>query len=234
MGFIIDWLFVSASSLAPIVASTVAQAAQTTSLNMQTAWIAAGASLIGALIGALIPALMAFFQNKSSREDERGFLAVHVAAALYTYASSCVDVMYDAGEPDEQGRVWIVVLSPTFSPLEQDVNWRSISVELLDRIFAIPSAQRIVNERLRWEAENEFEYPILARQIAYGRLAMKALAIAHDLRRSGGLPPDPDGVIDLVSQLKEHIPKLEQKEAEIERSREASWSSLLNEAKPIQ
>ena len=194
--------------------------------DMQIAWVAGGASLAGALLGALIPAIVTHFQNKRGRQDEQGFLAVQVSSALYTYASGCVDVAYDSGEPDDQGRLCTVISSPTFDPLSLDVNWRTISVTLLDRIFAIPSAQRIVNERLGWEAENDFEYPVLDRQAEYGRLALKALRIAHDLRRNANLPPDPDGVIDLVAKMEEHVPELEAKQADIQRRRQASMAQL--------
>ncbi|UOV08543.1 hypothetical protein MUU77_17335 [Pseudoxanthomonas sp. F37] len=128
-----------------------------------------------------------------------------------------MSVAYDSGEPDEEGRLCCVASAPTFNPLSLDVNWRTISVKLLDRIFAIPSAQRIVNERLGWEAENDFEYPVLSRQIEYGKLALKALDIARDLRRAADLPPDPDGAIDLMSSMKAFVPTLEAKQAEIER-----------------
>lgn len=185
--------------------------------DMQIALIAGGASLAGALIGALIPAAVTYFQSKSSREDERGFLAVQVSSALYTYAAECVDVAYDSGEHDEQGRLCCVVRTPSLSPLSLDVNWRTISIKLLDRIFAIPSAQRIVNERLSWEAEHDFEYPVLSRQIEYGKLALKALGIAHDLRQAADLPADPDGVIDLMSKMREFVPSLEASQADIER-----------------
>ena len=226
MIFTIDWLFIAGytSSLLAVVAPAAEHAESTPGLDMQIALIAGGASLAGALVGALIPAAVTYFQNRGNREDERGFLAVQVAASLYTFASGCVDVMYDNGEPDEQGRDCIVVGSPNFSTMSLGVNWRSISVELLDRIFAIPTAQRIVNERLGWEAQNDFEYPILDRQIAYSKLGIKALHIAHDLRRSAGLPPDPDGVIDLMTQLKERLPELEKKEAEAQRWRNAPLS----------
>src|SRR5690606_33731560 len=105
-----------------------------TATDMQIAWIAGGASLAGALLGALIPAVVTHFQNTRSRADEQGFLAVQVSSALYTYASGCVDVAYDSGEQDEQGRLCPVETAPTFNPLSLDVNWRTIPVQLLDRI----------------------------------------------------------------------------------------------------
>lgn len=209
-------LLTAAGSKAPIVESAVESVGTTAPSDMQIALIAGGASLAGALIGALIPAIVTYIQNRSSREDERGFLAVQVSSALYTYANCCVDVAYDAGEHDDQGRLWFIVPSQTFNPLSLDVNWRTIPVKLLDRIFAISAAQRIVNERLGWEAENDFEYPVLSRQIEYGKLALRALDIAHDLRRAADLPPDPDGVIDLMSTMKEYVPSLEAKQAKIE------------------
>jgi len=213
-------LLAAAASSAPDAVPAVKQAAKAAS-DMQV-WIAGGASLAGALIGALIPALVTYFQNKRSRDDEKGFLAVQVSSVLYTYASGCVDVAYDSGETDDQGRTCPSVTSPILDPLSLDVNWRTIPVTLLDRIFALPAAQRIVNERLGWEAENDFEYPVLERQVEYGRLALKTLRIAHDLRRSADLPPDPDGVIDLVAKMEEHVPKLEAKLADIERRRQES------------
>lgn len=216
MDLIIGFL-TAAGSRVPVVEPAMEQVEITASSDMQIALIAGGASLAGALIGALIPAVVTYFQNRSSRQDERGFLAVQVSSALYTYASGCVDVAYDSGQHDEQGRLCYVVPSPTFNPPSLDVNWRTISVKLLDQIFAIPSAQRIVNERLGWEAENDFEYPVLSRQIEYGKLALKALGIAHDLRRAADLPPDPDGVIDLMSKMREFVPPLEAKQADIER-----------------
>jgi len=204
-----------------VVEPVVDQLEAAASYDMQIALIASSASLAGAMIGALIPAAVTYVQNRRGRDDERGFLAVQVSAALYNYASGCVDVAYDSGEPDEEGRLCRVVSAPTLSPLSLDVNWRTISVKLLDRIFAIQSAQRIVNERLGWDAANDFEYPILSRQIEYGKLALRALDIAHDLRRAANLPPDPDGVIDLMSSMKEFVPTLEAKQAEIERRNES-------------
>lgn len=218
-------LLSAAVSKALAVAPAVEQVEKTAS-DMQVAWIAGGASLVGALLGAVIPAVVTHRQNKRSREDEQGFLAVQVSSALYGYASECVDVAYDSGEHDDQGRLCPAIRAPTFDPLSLDVNWRTISVQLLDRIFAIPSAQRIVNERLGWEAQNDFEYPVLDRQAEYGRLALKALRIAHDLRRAANLPPDPDGVIDLVSKMEEHVPKLEARQAEIVRRRQESMAKL--------
>lgn len=210
-------LLIDAGSRVPSVEPVMGRVEIAASSDMQIALIAGGASLAGALIGALIPAVVTYLQNRTSRQDELGFLAVQVSSALYSYASGCVDVAYDAGQHDEQGRLCYVMTSPTFNPPSLDVNWRTISVKLLDRIFAISSAQRIVNERLSWEAENDFEYPVLSRQIEYGKLALKALAIAHDLRRAADLPLDPDGVIDLMSKMREFVPSLEAKQADIVR-----------------
>lgn len=210
-------LMASVGSVVPVVAPAGGQVEMGAFSDMKIALIAGGASLAGALIGALIPAAVTYFQNRNSREDERGFLAVQVSSALYNYAAGCVDVAYDSGEHDEQGRLCYVVRSPTFSPLTLDANWRTISVKLLDRIFAIHPAQRIVDERLGWEAEYDFEHPVLSRQIEYGKLALKALGIAHDIRGAAGLPPDPDGVIDLMSKMREFVPSLEAKQADIER-----------------
>ncbi|MDH5829272.1 hypothetical protein QFW80_01890 [Luteimonas sp. M1R5S18] len=210
-------LLTAAASTVSNAAPAVAEVEEAAS-DMRIAWIAGGASLAGALLGAVIPVVVAHLHNKRSREDERDFLAVQVSSALYTYASGCVDVAYDSGEDDERGRLCPVETAPTLDPLSLDVNWRTIPVNLLDRIFALPAAQRIVNERLRWEALNDFEYPVLHRQAEYGRLALKALRIAHDLRRSANLPPDPDGVINLVAKMEEHVPELEAKIAAIDRA----------------
>src|SRR5690606_33543440 len=143
------------------VESVMGQSAAVASSDMQIALIASAASLAGAMIGALIPAVVTYVQSRRGRDDERGLLAVQVSSALYTYASGCVDVAYDSGAPDEEGRLCSVVPAPILNTLSLDVTWRTISVKLLDRIFSIPSAQRIINERLGWEAENDFEYPVL-------------------------------------------------------------------------
>lgn len=216
---------VIAAASTGVVAPAVEQAGNTMGLDMQIALIAGAASLAGALIGAFIPAAVTYHQAKRSREDERDYLAVHVSSALYSYASGCVDVAYDQGEPDDQGRHCIEVQAPTLDPLALDVNWRSIPVAILDRIFALPSAQRIVNARLGWEAQNDFEYPMLERQVEYGRLAIKALGIAQELRRLANLPPDPEGSIDLLAQMKEHVPKLEAKLADIQRRNQEPWAT---------
>jgi len=227
MGMLIGFLAAGSQvALTQAAAPVVEQVDEAMGLDMQVALIAGVASLLGALLGALIPAVFTYHQTKRGREDERGYLAVHVSSALYSYASGCVDVAYDTGEPDEDGRDCISVRSPTLDPLSLDVNWRSISVALLDRVFALPSAQRIVDARLSWEAEHDFEYPILERQVEYGRLAIKALTIAQELRRSADLPPDPDGAIDLMAQMQEHVPKLEQKLSDIQRRHEESVADI--------
>jgi hypothetical protein len=229
MDYIIGLLGV-AGELATVPAAVAPAVEQ--GLDMQIALITGAAGLVGALLGALIPTIFTHYQAKRSREDERGYLAVHVSSALYSYASGCVDVAYDTGEPDDQGRQCIIVRSPTLDPLSLDVNWRSISVAILDRIFALSSAQGIVNSRLGWEAENDFEYPILERQIEYGRLAIKALGIAQELRRMADLPPDPEGSIDLLAQMKKHVPELEAKLADIQRRNQESWAKL-DSTKPL-
>ncbi|KTF39568.1 hypothetical protein [Xanthomonas translucens] len=191
--------------------------------GLAMAVLAAGASLVGVLIGAIIPAVVTARIASRHRKDDTGYLAVTVSAALETYVGGCIDVMFDSGELDpERGEYCPRVSSPVLELRSLDVNWRSVPVSLLDRIFAIPNAQQSINDKISWETEH-MEYPILLRQVEYGSLAEKALTVLIAVRGKASLPEIPEGRPDYAAMIREHLPPLMEKQAAAEAS-QLAWT----------
>ncbi|CAD0326505.1 hypothetical protein ABQZ69_02335 [Xanthomonas sp. WHRI 8391] len=192
--------------------------------------IAAVASLAGSLAGASIPTTLSWWLHRQQKNADVGYLAVTVGAILDRYIGGCIDVMYDDGVFDADGQLVARVSSPKLELGSLDVNWRSIPVTLLDRVFAIPNAQLLVQDRLAWEADFD-DYPILVRQIEYGTLAETALRVVNALREHARLPVSPEGRLDYSGMIAKHMPKLVEKQQKIEQQQ---WTPIFqqNEAAP--
>ncbi|MCW0374919.1 hypothetical protein NB691_001753 [Xanthomonas sacchari] len=140
--------------------------------------------------------------------------------------------MFDSGELDrETGQDIPRVPSPVLELKSLDVNWRSIPVALLDRIFAIPNAQQSINDKISWEAEH-MEFPILLRQIEYGTLAKKALSVLVALRREASLSAIPEGRPDYADMILKQLPSLEAKQAMAAANRYAWIADFAAQAHP--
>ncbi|WP_372356764.1 hypothetical protein ACCP99_03535 [Xanthomonas sp. NCPPB 3443] len=187
--------------------------------------IAAVAALLGSLVGASIPTTLSWWIHYQQRESDIGYLAVTVGAILDRYINGCIDVMYDDGMPDADGETVPRVSSPTLELAALNVNWRSIPVTLLDRIFAIPNAQLLAQDRLAWEAEFS-DYPILTRQIEYGKLAEKTLNVVNALRTHALLPTSPEGRLDYSGMIEQHLPKLVKRQQDIE---QRQWTPIFQQ-----
>lgn len=188
--------------------------------------IAAAASLVGSLLGAGIPTTLTWWFHRQQRDADIGYLAVTVGAVFDQYIGGCIDVMYDEGMEVPSGEIEPRTSSPRLDLGSLDVNWRSIPATLLERIFAIPNAQLLVQDRLAWEAEFN-SYPILVRQIEYGALAEKALDVVTALRAQADLPASPEGRLDYAGIIKEKMPKILKKQQEIE---QRQWTPIFQQS----
>ncbi|MDX6083939.1 hypothetical protein SIL81_08590 [Xanthomonas campestris pv. incanae] len=168
--------------------------------------------LIGVIIGGLFQAIVAWRRESKQKEEDLVYLAITVASELNAFASRCADVAADVGYPDSRGFQQSTVSAPALDMRALDVNWKSLPFDLLDRVFALPTAYRQAKELIAFEAGQDPDSGFLQLRLQYGKLGIQASTLAAALRNHVGRPAPAPGAHDLSPQLRESVAKLEEME----------------------
>jgi len=133
-------------------------------------------------------------QNEQRRSAE--YLAVRVVCALDPFVEQCILLSNDDGQEGEDGRWISAERDPRFN-LPQDVDWKSVSPELVYKTLNLPNEIISANQNIAF-VFREFASPpdyieaFEEKKYLYARLGLYALDLATKLRDTYGLPPHED------------------------------------------
>jgi hypothetical protein len=191
-----------------------------------TTEIPASVPILAALIGAAAALLgtgLSFgrdwYGQRLKDGEQRTFVAMRLAAELEDFAMRCVLAASDHGEPKDQDHGQEEYAprysTPDFKLDYSAYEWRLVPKDLLMRILEFPHlAQRAY---MYLEGVSEFvadppyyEEFYVERSLKFGRLGLRALALACDLRVRHGatpsIPPlDPEDDYDIREHLQSII-----------------------------
>lgn len=167
---------------------------------MTTAIIGLIGVILGSILAGLKDWLMHFFQRKSNGR----YAAVRIIALLEEYAQECVSVVSDDGTSygrpagrTEQGEEYYTpqVATPKPPIFAEDIDWKSISFELMYRILALPNAARETDRYIMASAEHSFlpnyEEVFDARQEGYAHLGLQSIHLIKELQKEFKFPEAP-------------------------------------------
>lgn len=183
-------------------------------------------SVIAPLLGVWLGARLTW-KREEARENARirketEYIAILVGAHLERFATSCLHVALDDGTEDGRpagtnGCHSPTASSPTFDPLELDVNWRELPVGLMYDILSIPNKIDDLNHRIAEASEDdgppEYTKSFTARQYGYAALGLEVSEMAQRLRKQAALPVPSTipGTWGRDDQLREQINKMDRR-----------------------
>lgn len=168
--------------------------------------------LIGVIVGGILQAAVVWRRERKQKAEDLVYLAITVASDLLAFASGCSNVATDVGYPNPQGQQEGTVKAPALDLETLTVNWKSLNFDLLDRVFALPTAYRGAMELIAFEAGQDQDSGFLQRRLQYARLGIQAAELSEALRTHAGLPVPAPGARDLLPHLRQRLSDLEQVE----------------------
>jgi hypothetical protein len=157
--------------------------------------------LVGVIIGGILTSAKDLVAHFFKQRSNGRYAAVRIVAVLDEYAQKCADVVYDdgtcAGRPagvTEQGQEYCdpQVTRPEPPNYSDDIDWRSITFNLMYRIIDLPNAaqktDRYINESKENSYPPDFEEWFSARQEGYAHLGLEAVKLSKILRKKFGFP----------------------------------------------
>ncbi|WP_318465704.1 hypothetical protein [Photobacterium leiognathi] len=162
-------------------------------------------NLIVAILGGLAAFLLNFVKDKKTEQTSKTvsihYLAIIITASLERFITDSMSVVYDNGRCDKDGYRYTTVSTPTFSPLEYDVEWKALNHELLYDIFIFSQLITDVDNNIAAVYEYssmppDFESFYDARIAHYAALGLIAIDLVERLRKVGNLPKNGYELID--------------------------------------
>jgi len=180
------------------------------------------AALIGAaaaLLGTSLSFGRDWYVQRLKDGEQRTFVAMRLAAELEDFAMRCVLAGSDYGEPQYQdhGQEEYVprYSTPDFKIDYSAYEWRLLPKDLLMRILELPHLTQRAHVYLEGQSEFVADPPYyeefyIERSLKFGRLGLRALDLAHDLRIRHGSAPnipllDPEDEYDIREHLQDII-----------------------------
>lgn len=178
---------------------------------------AAAIGAAAALLGTGLSFGRDWYGQRLKDGEQRTFVALRLAAELEDFAIRCTLAAGDHGEPEIQqnGQEQFVSRYPTpeFKIDYSAYEWRLVPKDLLMRILELPYLAQRAHAYLDGVTEFVADPPFYEeffqeRSLRFGRLGLRALDLASDLRTRYGAPPcisplDPDDDYDTRNHLLE-------------------------------
>lgn len=169
-------------------------------MNILEPLISAVTALGGVWLGGHLTSKREASRERERVEKEASYLSIIVVAQLDRFLNGCVDVAFDDGTSEGRpaGRDGTshetTVQTPTFAPLDLDVDWKVLPAELMYGILNLPHQIEQLAHRVA-RAEDVSSAPDYAelfwtRQGGYALLGLEVSALAQRLRAHARLPPD--------------------------------------------
>ncbi|TDK53838.1 hypothetical protein [Pseudomonas moraviensis] len=163
-----------------------------------SAIISAAAGISGVLLGNTFVLVKEWWTKRQTVKQETNYLGIIVISHLERFSDDCFDVAMDdgtqCGQPaGERGEYVPVITPPDFQPLNLDVEWRLLPIDLMYSILRLPDQQSQLQgniagiHQFNYDPPNHVEY-FQARRRGYAVLGLLASDIAKKLRLYVGLP----------------------------------------------
>lgn len=156
---------------------------------------------VGVLIGVAATIGKDVVSYWMGRRNAGRYAAVRIVCVLDQYVEKCVEVVGDdgtsegrpAGRTDSGEEYYAVQVScPEPPSFAEDIEWTSISPDLMYRVLALPNlalgTERFIAAAAEHDFPPDFDEVFRARWEGYADLGLEALSIATALRRKFDLP----------------------------------------------
>ncbi|RON97109.1 hypothetical protein BK672_02095 [Pseudomonas fluorescens] len=163
-----------------------------------SAIISAAAGISGVLLGNIFVLIKEWWTKRKTAKQDTAFLGIIVVSHLDRFATGCFHVALDDGtqygQPaGERGEYVTVVTPPDFRPLDVNVDWKLLPMDLMYSILRLPDQQDQLQGNLAGIHEFNHDPPqhveyFQARRRGYAVLGLQASDLAKKLRSYVGLP----------------------------------------------
>lgn len=157
--------------------------------------------LAGVVVGVLAALGKEAVSYWTGRRNAGRYAAVRIVCVLDEYVEKCVDVVHDDGTREgrpagrtDGGEEYLSaqVDSPEPPEFADDIDWTSISPDLMYRVLALPNlavrTERFISAASEHASPPDYDEFFRARWEGYADLGLEALGIANELRRQFKLP----------------------------------------------
>lgn len=184
------------------------------------------------LIGVFSTWGQSWWSEKRSTGRAAHYLAVRVVCVLDRYVEKCVEVVSDDGlcfgQRNANGCLEPQVPLPGPPKFPEDVDWKSISHDLMYRLLSMSSDVEEADKSIAfvWHAiasPPDYDEFFDERNYQYGRIGLKASAFADELRKTYRIPQREQGDWNPLEKLSEAIREVE----EARRKRAGSMATLM-------
>lgn len=167
--------------------------------------------LLGVIIGAMITWLQQYWTNKQDITKKARYLAIRVVCILDKYIENCVEVVTDDGLCDGQrtkeGYLVPQVDLPDIPVFPDDIDWKSISYDLMYQILSFPSDIEAADNKIAVITEYaafppDYEELFEERVFQYSQLGLKVYELTKKLRKTYQIPDRNYKHWNPVSELK--------------------------------
>jgi hypothetical protein len=165
-----------------------------------SAIISAAAGISGVLLGNIFVLIKEWWTKRKTAKQDTTYLGIIVVSHLDRFATGCLDVAVDDGTQygkpaGERGEYVPVITPPDFRPLDLDVEWKLLPMDLMYSILRLPDQQDQLQGNLtgihqfNYDPPDHVEY-FQARRRGYAVLGLQASDLAKKLRSYVGLPSE--------------------------------------------
>ncbi|KEY39998.1 MULTISPECIES: hypothetical protein [Pantoea] len=158
--------------------------------NVATGLITAGAAIAGILLTHHFTLRRERLAAEDKLQKEKHFIATELVFMLEQFAEACASVATDSGYENNKHVTAPSVPQPELSYSAVTGDWRALPVRLMYKLRELP-VLKTESDRTIDAAEfipPDFDELFEARQYEYTRLGLKAIILAHRLRRLAGFP----------------------------------------------
>jgi len=178
--------------------------------------------LVGVLIGSAISWLQSYWLNRQVAKKAAQYLAIRVVCIFDKYLEDCVSVVKDdglsCGQRTPDGCLKPQVSSPGAPVFPDDVDWKSISHNLMYEILSFPSDVDAADRSIAFTADvvaspPDYEEFFEDRAFHYAQFGLRAYELAKRLRKTYDIPAKEYGDWKPVSELEGELKKIKEARA---------------------
>lgn len=176
--------------------------------------------LVGVALGGMLTHVREWWFQRRQEAKDAGFLVILVSRQLDLYVSNCASVVADDGQPGMGDYYHPTTSIPKFKLELLEVEWKSLSVELINEIFDFQfwaeQAENKSSDAFEYASPPDFKEGFEERQYQYASVGIRAHELANRLRAHVGLPPRQyTGNWNPIDFMRGEISKIEKRRIEL-------------------
>ena len=184
--------------------------------------------LVGVLIGSAISWFQSYWLNRQETKKSAQYLAVRVVCVFDKYLEDCVSVVKDdglsCGQRTPDGCLEAQVLSLGAPVFPDDVDWKSISNNLMYEILSFPSDVEAADKSIAFISDAiatppDYEEFFEERAFCYAQFGLRAHELARKLRTEYNITAKKYENWNPVSELDNELKKI--KETRLQKAKDA-------------